>query len=244
MQLQLIEKKQISPDLVTFYFKPEAQIDWKPGQFLRYHIDNPNPDDRGGNRFFSISSAPFEDSIQLTTRFAGDKGSTFKKDLQRLEVGGTVEAFGPSGHFVNEDPSLELVLIAGGIGITPFRAILLDLDHQGIQIKATLIYANRTKEAIFKDELEALALKHPGLKIYYIVSDEHVTQQQLSQNVSIIPGKVDEALIKKLVPDFLKPIYYISGPEPMVLSLEKVVWDMGVPKENTKRDYFPGYAEY
>jgi ferredoxin-NADP reductase len=39
-------------------------------------------------------------------------------------------------------------------------------------------------------------------------------------------------------------IYYISGPEEMVMELEEVIWNLGVPEENTKRDYFPGYGNY
>lgn len=243
MQLQLVEKKQEAPDVITFYFKPDASLSWVPGQFLRYHIENPNPDDRGGNRFFSVASAPFEGRVQLTTRFAHEKGSTFKNDLLRLELGQNVEAFGPSGHFIVEDRNRELVLIAGGIGITPLRAILMDLDHQGISIKATLIYGNRTREAIFKQELEALTQKHPGFKIAYVISDEPVPEQQITTNIWEIPGQINGEIIKKLVPDLLKPVYYISGPEPMVQALETQVWDLGIPKENTKRDYFPGYEQ-
>src|SRR3989344_6015013 len=169
MQLQIIEKKQEAPDTYTYYFLPDIPIIWKPGQFLRYRIPEATPDERGENRFFSIASAPFEGHVQLTTKFAPEKSSTFKKDLQKFEVGQTVESFGASGHFSMDDPNRRYVFIAGGIGITPFGAILMELDHNNLPLNGTLLYANRGKEAIFKDELEKLAKKHPEFKINYIV---------------------------------------------------------------------------
>lgn len=244
VKLKVIEKKLESPDALTFYFKPAEPFEWKPGQYLRYHIDDPDADERGGNRFFSIASAPFENHVQLTTKIAKEKGSTFKQFLQKMDVGDEIEAFGPSGHFIMEDAQNEYVLIAGGIGITPFRAILMDLEHQGKPLNVTLIYANRTRETVFKEELERLASKYPEFKIYYIISEEPVIEKQLTENIYQIPGRVDENLIRRLIPDLQKPIYYISGPESMVMTLERILWDMGIPKDRTNQDYFSGYEHY
>lgn len=244
MKLQLIEKKQAAPNIISFYFRPDSPLIYKPGQFLRYRIPEAVPDARGENRFFSIASAPHEGPVQLTTRFAPDKGSTFKKDLRGLEIGQSVEATGPSGSFSMDDPNRNYVFIAGGIGITPFRAILLDLDHQGKPLNVTLLYANRTRSAVFKNEFEALAAKHPEFKIYYIISDEPVTETPVSENIKIMPGKIDNYLIKSLIINLQSSIFYISGPEPMVLSFEEMLKQMGVLKENTKRDYFPGYEHF
>lgn len=244
MKLQLIEKKQAAPDIISFYFRPDSPLIYKPGQFLRYRIPEAIPDARGENRFFSIASAPHEGPVQLTTRFAPDKGSTFKKDLKELEIGQSVEATGPSGHFSMDDPNKQYVFIAGGIGVTPFRAILMDFDHRGLPLNVNLLYANRTKEAIFKDELENLAKKHPELKINYIVSDEPVSAEKIMENIRILPGKIDQTVVQNLVPNFQSAVFYISGPEPMVLSFEQMVNSMGVPMENIKRDYFPGYEYF
>lgn len=244
MQLQIIEKKQVAPDTYSYYFLPDVPLIWKPGQFLRYRIPEASPDERGENRFFSIASAPFENHIQLTTKFMPEKGSTFKKDLQKLEVGQTVEAMGPSGVFVMDDPNKHYVFIAGGIGVTPFRSILLDLGHNGLPLNVSLLYANRTKLALFKEEFEELARKHPEFKIFYFVSEEPVIDENLTENVRILPGKIEQTTIQTLIPDFQSAVYYISGPEPMVLSFEQMIAQLGVAKDNVKRDYFPGYEHY
>lgn len=258
MKLQLINKIRDDPYTISFILKPDWDLKFKPGQFLRYHIANPSPDKRGENRFFSIASAPFEKVVRLTTKFTPVNGSTFKKDLQKMGIGEPIEAFGPSGSFTINQPDKNYVFIAGGIGITPFRSILIDLDYKKKPINVTLLYANRTKHALFKDELEILAKKHPEFKVYFIISEEPIQNQQTSKNVKIIPGKINETVIKSLLskkgrtivnlkslpPKEGRIIFYISGPVPMVQSLTEMLEKMGIQKENIKRDEFPGYEEY
>ena len=243
MKLQLVDKKQIAPNTISFYFRPDGPFIWKPGQFLHYRIPQATPDDRGENRFFSIASAPHEGPIQLTTRFSPE-GSSFKKELQKLEVGQSIEAEGPKGSFSMDDPRQQYVFIAGGIGITPFRAILKDLDYNRQPMNISLLYANRIKDALFKEEFVKLAKKHPEFKLFYFISDEPVAEQKLSDNVSVLPGQINQNAIQTLIPNFQSAIYYISGPETMVYTFEEMLSGLGVPKENTKRDYFPGYESY
>lgn len=228
MKLSLIEKKELAPDTIIFIFQPEdLNFTWKAGQFLRYHIEDPNPDSRRNDRFFTVSSSPLEKNIWLTTKFVPGDGSTFKRDLQKFNIGDTIEAKGPGGDFIIEDPNKQYVFIAGGIGITPFRAIIKDLDLKGSPINIILLYANKIPEAAFKQDLEEIASRHPEFKIHYAID----------------PQRIDEAFIRQTVPDLQSPIYYVSGPEPMVESLEKMLYQMGVPEseDKVKRDYFPGY---
>lgn len=229
MRLKLILKKTEAENVTSFIFDifdKDVQFVWKAGQFLHYKIPDKSPDERGEARFFSISSAPFEKNIMLTTKFVPDDGSSFKKDLQKLNIEDFIEATGPGGDFVVEDSNKQYVFIAGGIGITPFRSILLDLDHKQQPLNITLLYANRTPDFVFKSELEQLLLKHPEFKIHYFIE----------------PQKINEAIIRSTINDLRYTIYYISGPEPMVEAFEKMLYDMGIPKDNVKRDYFPGYV--
>ncbi|HUZ92746.1 MAG TPA: FAD-dependent oxidoreductase [Candidatus Paceibacterota bacterium] len=224
MKLSLVEKRKEAGDAVSFVFKPAAPFSWQAGQFLHYTLPHANPDDRKTERYFTISAAPFENRVMLTTRLV-EKKSTFKEALSALPVGGAIEADGLEGDFVVDDPTAGLILIAGGIGITPFRAILLDLDKKGVPINATLLYANRDNDFVYKDELEALARKHTNFKIHYFVT----------------PEKIDEQAIRNAAPDLSKPVFYVSGPEPMVEAFEKMMLGMGITEPHLKRDYFPGY---
>jgi|ERR1043166_1967537 ferredoxin-NADP reductase len=224
MQLTLISKKLETKDAMSFIFHPEKPMTWRAGQYLHYFLEHPHPDSRGTERYFSIASAPHEKNVMVTTRLA-DQGSSFKSALQRFEPGAKIRADGPEGDFVVEDAAKDFVFIAGGIGITPFRSVLLDLDHRRQPIKVQLLYANRTDDFPYKIELENLAAKQSGLRIDYIVS----------------PRRLDEETIPKSVPDLVGPLFYVSGPEPMVEALEKLLQKIGVPKGHIKTDYFPGY---
>ncbi|MBI4040015.1 FAD-dependent oxidoreductase [Candidatus Daviesbacteria bacterium] len=230
MKLTLTHRSPEVAGVETFVFQPEGPLTWKAGQFIHYILPHSNPDDRGSERWFTISSAPFEGEVHITTRITSPKGSSFKQALLNLTAGDVIEGEDPDGEFVI-DPSTnsgqDYVFIAGGIGITPFRSILLDLDHNNQPIKVSLLYGNRDQNIVFKKELDELAIKHPSLKIHYIID----------------PQKIDQDTIKQYIPDLNKPVFYVSGPEPMVEAMEKMLMDMGIKDENIKRDFFPGYKE-
>ncbi len=225
MKLTLAERKQEAADVTSFIFQGDAPLTWRAGQFLRYTLPHPDPDDRETNRYFTIASAPFEGVVMLTTRFAAEKSSTFKRALQRLPLGATLEAGRPGGDFVVDDPAVEYVFVAGGIGITPYRAILLDLEHRALPIRGTLLYANRTPAFVYEREIQALAERHSGFSVHYFVA----------------PDRITEASIRRAVPDLQRPTFYLSGPEPMVEATGEMLADLGIPEMHMKRDYFPGY---
>jgi ferredoxin-NADP reductase len=224
-KLTLTERSQETPDVTTFRFSTSEITSWKPGQYLRYALDHPFPDSRGIDRYFTIASAPFEGHIQITTRFA-EQSSSFKTTLRGLRVGGTIEADGLEGDFVVDDPRQRLVFIAGGIGITPFRSILLALDHDSGQIDVDLLYANHSENFPFKDELERIAARQRGLRIRYFYG----------------ANRLDELAIRGDVGDLAEPVYYVSGPMPMVASFTELLKGMDIPEDRIKTDDFPGYA--
>lgn len=212
MILTLQSKKQEVPGVISFIFKPETPLTWTAGQFMQYSLG----DDK---RYFTISSAPHEQNIMLTTRIDPNKCSDFKKALYNLKPGQTIEATGPHGSFTLQDPKKQYVFLAGGIGITPFRSILLNLNHKNLPINVTLLYASRDENIVFKNELEKL------VKPLYFID----------------PQKIDEKNIQLYTKPYSLFTYFISGPEPFVLSLEKLLSNLGILDENIMRDYFPGY---
>lgn len=225
MKLKLIEKKSETPEVTSFIFTPAEQLTWIPGQYLHYVLHHRPTDDRGSDRWFTNSAAPFENNVRITTRFAFDKSSSFKNKLFTLKEGKEIEIAAVEGDFTLDDPNRSHVFIAGGIGITPFRSILTQLNYEKKPIHVTLLYANRDQNVVYKDELETIAKANPDFKIHYIFSPEHI----------------DENKIKELVPDLQKPLFYISGPEPMVKTLEELLKKMTIPEKHIKQDEFPGY---
>jgi ferredoxin-NADP reductase len=140
----------------------------------------------------------------LTTRFAEGRSSTFKRALRELPIDARVDVGEPAGDFTLLDPNLPHVLIAGGIGITPFRAMLLDLDHRGLALNATRLYANRTFDFVYQREIDALRRRHPRLAVHHVVSPQHITKDS----------------IRSAVPELGTAVFMVSGPEPFVKGLE------------------------
>ncbi len=224
--LTLIEQKQESADTLSFIFHADQPVEFEPGQYFQYTLEHQNPDNRGIKRYFSNAAAPEEGVFMITTRFA-EKASSFKQALRALKPGQTILAEGPRGHFTYPDPHPPVVFIAGGIGITPFRSILMDLDAKHLNPEITLIYGNKTDDIPYKELLDELSAEHTNLKVHYVT------------------GKlIDTTIIRQLVPDLTKPLFYVSGPEPMVDALgESIKNELQIPAERLKQDFFPGYEE-
>jgi ferredoxin-NADP reductase len=129
------------------------------------------------------------------------------------------------GDFIVSDSKKQYVFIAGGIGITPFRAILKQAEHEKKRLRVTLIYANRKNVAAYQKELETMAKRNPHFRIHYLFH----------------PRRIDKDTIKELVPNLKTPLFYVSGPEPMVESIGKMLQQIGIPKKRIKQDWFPGY---
>lgn len=230
MKLNLIKRKTESPGVESFFFNASNPIDFKAGQYLHYVLNHTPTDDRGSDRWFTVASAPSEEFIMLTTRFTHEKSSTFKKKLENLKIGDNIEISDIAGDFTidnPEDSTAEYVFIAGGIGVTPFRSILKEFDHAHKTPHITLLYANRDEHSTYKDEIEDIASRNSNLKIHYIIS----------------PERIDETKIREYVVDIGKPIFYVSGPEPMVETLGKTLKNMGVEENHLKQDWFPGYID-
>jgi len=225
MKLNLINRKTEVPGVESFIFAPSEPALWKAGQFFHYVLHHEPTDNRGSDRWFTVATAPSEKAVMITTRFTNDNGSSFKKALSGLKTGDAIEVSELEGDFTVDDFGKEYVFIAGGIGITPFRSILKDLEQKGEKVAATLLYANRDQNIAYKDELEALAKNNPNLKINYVIS----------------PERIDIEKIKEFVPDMQKPMFYVSGPEPMVESLGNALKEAGISADRIKQDWFPGY---
>jgi ferredoxin-NADP reductase len=224
MHLSLVEKRHETSDTKSFLFSAASDLTWQPGQYIHYKLPHPNPDDRGIERYFSISSAPFEKRVMLTTRFF-PKSSSFKKALDKLSIGAQIEADPPEGDFIVADTAKPIVFIAGGIGITPFRSILLDLDRRKQSFDILLLYANSTEDAPFRAELDALAKTNSNLRIRYYIG----------------ANRLDADRLRSSVPNLPTDRFYVSGPEPMVESFDKTLKRLNVPDNNVVNDFFPGY---
>jgi len=218
--LALISSHDEVDNVRTFIFERNS-IDWIAGQAQAYVLPQAGVTEAENQRWFTISSAPAEKTINISTRITP---SAFKQALNAMQPGETIKAHSLGGSFTWEaDDNNPVILVAAGIGITPFRSILFERRAKANPLDATLLYFNRTEHIPFRRELEELSAAHPGLQIKIIVGKD-VTAESI---LELVPGEQKET-------------FYLSGPAPMVTSVGGALKGEGIA---IKRDYFPGYDE-
>ena len=178
-----------------------------------------------GGKTYSISSSPTEADIQITFR-AGL--SELKRALKDVRPGDElyISQYGNDYDFqLNRNRSS--VLIAGGVGIAPFRSMLKEMADNHDTNDVSLIYLNQNENFLFSSELDVWSTRLPNLSITYI-------------NTKDINRKKREKLIRSLIGD-IGQNFYISGPPAMVEANEHLLIDMGVQIRNIRIDSFGGY---
>jgi len=232
LTLQRIERS--AANCYDFIFSPDRRFAFEAGQYMDWTLGLKHADDRGNRRQLTIASAPTEEDVRIGVRFYREP-STFKQGLAALKPGDTIVASQLSGAFtLPRDTSRKLVFIAGGIGITPFRSMLQYMLDRGEKRPVIVLYGNgRFEDIAYGDVLER-ARTELGIPTTYAVAE--------GAEPGMYSGFIDEALIRREVPDFAERTFYLSGPRAMVLAFEKTLLGMGVHRRHIKTDFFPGFA--
>lgn len=220
--LKLTNKVEAAEGIKSFYFTKPEGFKFRAGQYMLWTLPFSKSDSRGNRRYITIASSPTEDKLMITLRLP-EKMSSFKNHLQESEPGSKLLASRLAGSFkLPENKDQKLAFLAGGVGITPFRSIAKYMIDSGEQRDAALLYSvNNPAEIAFRDVFKDA--EKAGLRTFY--SDK----------------RLDQALIKKALPDYRERKFYISGPLPFVSAMEEILTTMGVSNRNIKTDYFPGY---
>jgi glycine betaine catabolism B len=237
LSLALKKKVEVAKDTYDFIFESAKKWTYQPGQYLEWTLDHDNPDNRGNRRYFTISSSPTEPELAMGVKFYPNP-STYKKALLDLKKGKEVVAAQLSGDFVlPKDKGQKLVFIAGGIGVTPFRSMVKYLIDLKEKRDVVMFYSVRTPEDVAYQDIFDQAERGLGMRMVYVAGE--------APKVSSWKGKIgrlDEAMIRDEVPDFAERAFYISGPNAMVMAFWETLVKMGVPRNQIKTDFFPGFA--
>ena len=216
-RLRVTEVVPESEDVVSIHLTGRRldRLGARPGQFFLWRFLT-----RGRwweAHPFSLSQAPDGRSLRMTTKAVGD----YTRDLRKLPVGARAVTEGPFGVFTSDAKLREkTLLIAGGIGITPIRALLDELDGDTIVLYRVIDH----EEALFADELdrtrahvEIVAGDHSNEEGRDLLSPEH---------------------LRELVPDIVERDVFVSGPPGMVSFIEKNVRCAGVPRRQVHSERF------
>jgi ferredoxin-NADP reductase len=234
---KLKSRQEIAERTMAFRFEKPASFNFTPGQFIDITLLNPPETDPEGNaRGFSIASAPYEDFIMVATRL---RDTAFKRVLQKFPLDAEVRIEGPFGNLrLHNDKSRTAVVLTGGIGITPFRSILLNAAKEKLPHRIFLFYTNRRPEdAAFLTELQELEKKNPNYKLIACMTEMEKSQQPWSGE----RGLINRALLEKYLKGASSPIYYITGPPAMTKAMHTMLTDAGVDDDNIRIEEFAGY---
>ncbi|MGQ0570444.1 MAG: ferredoxin--NADP reductase [Armatimonadota bacterium] len=238
LTLPLSERRDVAKGTMSFAFGLEGQpFLFKPGQYVSCTIPNPlYQDDEGNTRTFSIASSPRDPVLLIATRM---RGSAFKRTLAEVPLGTNVNFNGPSGSFtLFQDASRPAVLVAGGIGITPFRSIVKDAAEQQLPHRLTLIYSNRTPEdAPFLNELYGWAQENPNFRFVPTMTQPEDSKQEWKGRT----GYIDVAFLRDTLDGADRLIVYVAGPPGMVGGVKKALLEAGIPEDSIRAEEFDGY---
>ncbi len=234
---RLKNRHEVAEGTMAFHFEKPPGWTFKPGQFMDVTLINPTETDAEGNsRSFSIASAPYENSLMITTRM---RDTAFKRVLKMMPLESTVKIEGPSGDLtLHDDASRPAVLLAGGIGITPFRSIVLQAAKDKLTHRIYLFYSNRRPEdAPFLKELESLEYENPKFELIATMTEMAKSQRPWSGETEMI----SQEMLAKYLKGVEAAIYYIAGPPEMVKGLKATLTHSGINESDIRAEEFDGY---
>lgn len=222
---------------MAFYFEKPKGFEFNAGQFIDATlIDPPETDAEGDTRDFSVASAPYEKDLMIATRM---RDTAFKRVLKTMPLGNKVKIKGPFGALtLHNDPARPAVFLAGGIGITPFRSILLHANMHKLRHPLFLFYSNRRPEdGAFLSELRELEKANQNYGFIGTMTGMDKSHKPWQGQT----GHIDKTMLAKYIADLKRPIYYIAGPPAMVTAMRRMLNDAGIADDEIRTEEFAGY---
>ena len=230
-------RDDVAERTLAFRFARPASFAFKPGQAIDVVLPSGSGDNADDLRHtFSIVSAPFEDAIVIATRM---RDTAYKRSLASLAVGSEVQVEGPFGSLtLPGDRARHVVLIAGGIGITPFISMLRHVTRNRRAAPVTLLYSNRRPEdAAYLDELEGLGDAGGGVRFVATMTGAGTSARPWTGR----RGRIDAELVRAHTGAAHRPVFLVAGPPAMVAGVRKTLNDAGVDDDDIRSEDFFGY---
>jgi len=234
-KLTLAEVEDVTHCVKTFRFRSpdggEIPFDYLPGQFLTLRIA---PQGIPVKRSYTIASTPtWRDRIEITVK-REDHGLVSRWLHDELRVGETIQIEAPNGTFIfTGEESDSVVLLGGGVGITPMMSVVRYLTETNWSGKVYLILGFRApRDFIFRKELDGLQARNANLNVTVTVSKPG--NDPWSGHV----GRIDAALLASGVPDIAARRVHVCGPQQMMDATKAALRELGVPNERVKTEAF------
>ena len=219
----------------TVDLEPERLVPrFRPGQFLHLALDDYDPSGFWPeSRVFSIASSPSRrERLRITYSVRGRFTARMEKELRQ---GRSVWVKLPYGEFV-VDPTNDVVLFAGGTGITAFTAFLDSLTSE-FGHRVYLAYgARRGSLLIYRDRIEERAKVVPQLHRFYFIERDEDQGDAVTGEPDETVGSLSVAAVWPSIKDPFRAIYYLSGPPLMLKAISKNLHDLKIKSEAIRID--------
>lgn len=221
VELTLFSIEKPHDDYYVIKFDYPEGLTWDPGEHGFFTLPGKNVEGRPF-RIFSIASTPSENKLMIATR-ANEPVSSFKRRLFGLSNGDKVTMLGPFGWYKVKDTTSPIVMIAAGIGITPNRALIKNIEHD-TQRDAFLVYSSSGTH-LFAEELNRITDTNPRFHPFHTFNRNQTRRTYLK-------------LANTLRND---AIYYISGTPSSVRDIRKRLRKNGISFKRIVFDPYIGY---
>lgn len=219
VQLTLEGRARATPTVIELTFRAHSRLSFLPGQYLELEVPHAHPDARGTRREFSIASAPADlPSVRIAFRESEDAAavpkSSYKKALAAVTDGDALAVSGVWGDFLlPKRTSSPILMVAAGIGITPFVSQLRQMQLTEQSRDIVLVYvASEAAELGFRPDIEA-----SGIPVVVFTRDR---PQDMPRHWSWAQGvRLDAGGLQNVVPDLAARHAYISGPPGLIADL-------------------------
>ncbi|HEK1692481.1 TPA: NO-inducible flavohemoprotein [Pseudomonas putida] len=229
-EFRLVRREQESSEIVSFYFAPvdgKAVLKAEPGQYIGLQLFIDGAEQR---RNYSLSALCDGKQYRISVkREAGGKVSNYLH--HEMMVGSTVQLFPPSGDFTLAASDRPLVLISGGVGITPTLAML----EAALQTQRPVHFIHCARNGAvhaFRDWVDGLAERHPQLKRFYCYAEDDG-----SHDANAV-GQLSQELLGEWMPGERDVDAYFLGPKGFMAVIKRYLKELGVPQQQSRYEFF------
>jgi len=199
-------------------------FDFLPGQFLQIEVSM--KDETKAKRSYTIASSPTQRAYVELTIKRETQGAVSRHLHDNVTTGDRVQIAGPFGRFTFTGSDAEsIVLIAGGVGITPMMSVLRFLTDTAWPGEIFFVYAARsTDEFVFRGEIVQLERRHPNLSVFASMERSPGTVWHGAK------GHLTRELLESAVPKIVGRRVHLCGPPPMMAAMREILIQIGVPE--------------
>ncbi|HTJ94956.1 MAG TPA: NO-inducible flavohemoprotein [Pararobbsia sp.] len=228
---RVARKVRESDEITSFYLQPAdggEVLEFHPGQYIGLRVEVDGTEHR---RNYSLSSASSAREYRISVK-REPQGTVSKFLHDRVSEGATLDVFPPAGDFTLEHAERPLVLISGGVGITPTLAML----EVALKTNRPIHFIHAARHGgvhAFRDWIDRLAERHPQLKRFYCYAEHHGVHPQPHA-----VGLLDRNTLDQWLPESRDVDVYFLGPLPFMKAIRRHLHELGVPRERSRFEFF------